>query len=252
MLVIQAAERYGLSGHQVAAPFGIGFATAIRWLRQYRTTGSAAAGQMGGGVGQEQIQGCRGCARADCGDGRPQTGGAESALGIRGPGARDADCAAGEVGPPAAHPPVPVRRRHLHRQAGRRKDGNAWVFPRPRTDDQPVQNEKRVWQSAKKAAGLPMDTRINDLRHSFASAWPTRACRCSRSAGCWVTLSFRPPADTPTMRRSGCPRWPSDLGYRSGTSRCRTPWHDIHRLRAPTWRCRYQCLAHAKAGPGGR
>jgi len=58
----------------------------------------------------------------------------------------------------------------LHRQAARRKDGNAWVFPSPRTEDQPVQNEKRVWQSAKKAAGLPMDTRIHDLRHSFASA----------------------------------------------------------------------------------
>ena len=48
MLVIQAAEHDGLSGHQVAARFGIGIVTAIRWLRQYRTTGSVAAGQMGG------------------------------------------------------------------------------------------------------------------------------------------------------------------------------------------------------------
>jgi integrase len=58
----------------------------------------------------------------------------------------------------------------LQRQAARRRDGNAWVFPSPRADDQPVQNEKRVWEAAKKAAGLPMDTRIHDLRHSFASA----------------------------------------------------------------------------------
>jgi integrase len=58
----------------------------------------------------------------------------------------------------------------LQRQAARRREGNAWVFPSPRTDEKPVQNEKRVWEAAKKAAGLPMDTRIHDLRHSFASA----------------------------------------------------------------------------------
>ena len=46
--VVAAAEHGGLSGHQAAARFGIGIATAVRWLKQFRTTGSVAPGRMGG------------------------------------------------------------------------------------------------------------------------------------------------------------------------------------------------------------
>jgi integrase len=58
----------------------------------------------------------------------------------------------------------------VQRQALRRPDGCPWVFPSPRSADKPVTNEKRVWEAAKRAANLPRDTRIHDLRHSFASA----------------------------------------------------------------------------------
>ena len=58
----------------------------------------------------------------------------------------------------------------VQRQAQRRREGSPWVFPSPRSSARPVTNEKRVWVAAKKAAGLPADTRIHDLRHSFASA----------------------------------------------------------------------------------
>lgn len=58
----------------------------------------------------------------------------------------------------------------IQRQLPRRKEDSPWVFPSPRSPQKPVTNEKRVWATAKKAAGLPKDTRIHDLRHSFASA----------------------------------------------------------------------------------
>jgi integrase len=58
----------------------------------------------------------------------------------------------------------------IQRQLPRRKEDSPWVFPSPRSPQKPITNEKRVWAAAKKAAGLPKDTRIHDLRHSFASA----------------------------------------------------------------------------------
>jgi len=46
--VVLAVERDGLSRHQAAARFGVAVSTAIKWLRRFRRTGSAAPGQMGG------------------------------------------------------------------------------------------------------------------------------------------------------------------------------------------------------------
>ena len=45
---VVAAVQRGLSARAAAARFGIGVATAVRWARQFRTTGSAAPGRMGG------------------------------------------------------------------------------------------------------------------------------------------------------------------------------------------------------------
>ena len=42
------AVRTGMSARAAAARFGVGVATGVRWARQFRTTGSAAPGQMGG------------------------------------------------------------------------------------------------------------------------------------------------------------------------------------------------------------
>jgi len=46
--VVAAVEREGLSRRKAAARFGIGYATAIEWLKRVRETGSVAPGQMGG------------------------------------------------------------------------------------------------------------------------------------------------------------------------------------------------------------
>ena len=46
--VVFAVEQEGMSRRQAAERFGIGESTAIRWVRRYRETGSAAPGQMGG------------------------------------------------------------------------------------------------------------------------------------------------------------------------------------------------------------
>jgi putative transposase len=46
--VVAAVETGGLSCRQAAAQFGVGAATAIRWVGRVRRTGSAAPGQMGG------------------------------------------------------------------------------------------------------------------------------------------------------------------------------------------------------------
>jgi transposase len=46
--VVAAVEAGGLSCRRAAAQFGVGAATAIRWVERVRRTGSAAPGQMGG------------------------------------------------------------------------------------------------------------------------------------------------------------------------------------------------------------
>jgi putative transposase len=46
--VVAAVEREGLSRRKAAARFGVGYATAIEWLKRVRETGSVAPGQMGG------------------------------------------------------------------------------------------------------------------------------------------------------------------------------------------------------------
>jgi transposase len=46
--VVAAVEGGGLSRHQAAAHFGVAVSTAIKWVRRFRRTRSAAAGQMGG------------------------------------------------------------------------------------------------------------------------------------------------------------------------------------------------------------
>jgi integrase len=48
--------------------------------------------------------------------------------------------------------------------------GNAYVFPSRHREGQPLEGLRRIWERAKKAAGLPADLRIHDLRHSLASA----------------------------------------------------------------------------------
>lgn len=45
---VVAAVKGGQSARAAGNRFGIGVATAIRWARQYRKTGSVAHGQMGG------------------------------------------------------------------------------------------------------------------------------------------------------------------------------------------------------------
>jgi len=37
-------------------------------------------------------------------------------------------------------------------------------------EGKPIEGLRKPWEKAKKAAGLPMDLRIHDLRHSLASA----------------------------------------------------------------------------------
>jgi putative transposase len=46
--VVAAVVRAGLSRRRAAAQFGIGIRTAIRWVDQFRRTGSLAPGKMGG------------------------------------------------------------------------------------------------------------------------------------------------------------------------------------------------------------
>ncbi len=58
----------------------------------------------------------------------------------------------------------------LERQAARREAGNDHVFPSRRRDGRPLEGLRKPWARAKRAAGLPADLRIHDLRHSFASA----------------------------------------------------------------------------------
>lgn len=46
--IVAAVENEGLSRRKAAARFGVGYATAIEWLKRVRETGSVAPGQMGG------------------------------------------------------------------------------------------------------------------------------------------------------------------------------------------------------------
>jgi integrase len=58
----------------------------------------------------------------------------------------------------------------LQRQLARRQADNPHVFPSHKVPGKPLEGLRGVWTRAKKAAGLPQDLRIHDLRHSFASA----------------------------------------------------------------------------------
>jgi integrase len=73
-------------------------------------------------------------------------------------------------GHPRHIPLSPFAAAIVRRQLALREGDGAWVFPSPTLPDRPLANVKRVWATAKKAAGLPADTVIHDLRHSFASA----------------------------------------------------------------------------------
>ena len=46
--VVAAVLKEGMSRHGAAARFGIGYATAIAWVKRLQETGSVAPGQMGG------------------------------------------------------------------------------------------------------------------------------------------------------------------------------------------------------------
>jgi len=72
-------------------------------------------------------------------------------------------------GRPRHVPLSPAAARVLRAQAGRRVDGNPHVFP-GRVEGMPLEGLRRIWDRAKRAAGLPADLRIHDLRHSLASA----------------------------------------------------------------------------------
>jgi len=58
----------------------------------------------------------------------------------------------------------------LRRQACRRVPDNPHVFPSRLRTGLALENLRGAWARAKRAAGLPADLRIHDLRHSFASA----------------------------------------------------------------------------------
>jgi putative transposase len=46
--VVGAVVRGGMSCHRAALAFEVGVSTAIRWVRRFRETGSAAPGKIGG------------------------------------------------------------------------------------------------------------------------------------------------------------------------------------------------------------
>jgi len=71
----------------------------------------------------------------------------------------------------ARHIPLsPVAVGILRRQLQRQIDASPHVFPSDRRSGQPLENLRGAWERAKRAAGLPGELRIHDLRHSFASA----------------------------------------------------------------------------------
>jgi len=73
-------------------------------------------------------------------------------------------------GRPRQVPLSPVAVGILRRQACRRVPDNPYVFPSRRRPGNALENLRGTWARAKRAAGLPVDLRIHDLRHSFASA----------------------------------------------------------------------------------
>lgn len=73
-------------------------------------------------------------------------------------------------GRPRHVPLSPAAVRVLEAQARRRIPGNPYVFPSRRVEGQPFEGLQKAWERAKRAAGLPGDLRIHDLRHSLASA----------------------------------------------------------------------------------
>jgi integrase len=50
-----------------------------------------------------------------------------------------------------------------------RAAGQVFVFPSARLPGTPIEGVRTVWARVKAAAGLPADTRLHDLRHTFAS-----------------------------------------------------------------------------------
>ena len=56
----------------------------------------------------------------------------------------------------------------LQKQAAKAEKGAVYVFP-GREEGKPLEDLRGPWARAKKAAALPADLRIHDLRHSFAS-----------------------------------------------------------------------------------
>lgn len=72
-------------------------------------------------------------------------------------------------GRPRYIPLSPAATRVIALQAARRGPDNPHVFP-GRERGRPLTGVRRTWTTAKKAAGLPADLRMHDLRHSFASA----------------------------------------------------------------------------------
>jgi putative transposase len=46
--VVAAVLQEGMSRHKAASRFGVGYATAIAWVKRFLETGSVAPGQMGG------------------------------------------------------------------------------------------------------------------------------------------------------------------------------------------------------------
>ena len=66
---------------------------------------------------------------------------------------------------------VILERQRARCQAGAGEEAlpTPYVFPSDKVPGQPVEGVRRAWVRAKKAAGLPDNLRIHDLRHSFAS-----------------------------------------------------------------------------------
>jgi integrase len=73
-------------------------------------------------------------------------------------------------GRPRYIPLSPIAVAILERQAIRRLPDNPHVFPSWRRCGRAIEGVRGAWRRAKKAAGLPDDLRVHDLRHSFASA----------------------------------------------------------------------------------
>ncbi|CAP54916.1 putative transposase [Gluconacetobacter diazotrophicus PA1 5] len=55
--VVRAVETDGLSCHEAAKRYGVAPITAIRWMQNFRRTGSVSSGQMGGHK-PKRLKGC--------------------------------------------------------------------------------------------------------------------------------------------------------------------------------------------------